>query len=65
MTDFAGILKPVNFLVETRQSEFPDKRHCRKQLGMQSILHSFGSTIQKRINNGFGTKIEIKNSQLF
>ena len=53
------------FLVETRQSDFTGLHHFRKQSEVQQILDCFEKKNQKRIDNGFGTKIEIENIQLF
>ena len=58
-------LTHATFLVETRQSDFTELRPFCKQSEMQYILDSFEKKSRKRINNGFGTKIQIKNIQLF
>ena len=58
-------LKHVTFLVKTRQYDFAELRPLCKQSEMQQILDSFEKKNRKRINNGFGIKIEIENIQLF
>ena len=45
---FCRFLKYIKFLVETRQSGFPELRPYRKQSEMQSILDSFGKKNQKK-----------------
>ena len=54
---FCRFLEYVKFLIYNRQSGFPELHSYRKHSKIQSKM------IGKRINNGFGTKIE--NIQLF
>ena len=56
-------LEYVKFLVYNRQSGFPELHSYRKHSKIQSILDYVEKMIGKRINNGFGNKIE--NIQLF
>ena len=48
---------------ETKQSDLSELRPRHKQSNMQYILDSY-KKIEKRINDGFETRIEIKNIQL-
>ena len=59
-------LKHITFLVKTKHYNFAELRPFCKQLEMLSILDSLEKKKNpKIINNGFGTKIEIENIQLF
>ena len=49
---------------ETKQSDLSELRPRHKQSNMQYILDSY-KKIEKRINDGFETRIEIENIQLF
>ena len=62
---FSRFLKHLTFWVKTRQSDLAELRPFCNQSEMQKILDSFEKKNRKRMNNGFETKMEFENIQLF
>ena len=58
-------LKNATFLVETRQSDFTELSIFSQTIWNAIDFRFFWEKKRKRINNGFGTKIEIENIYLF
>ena len=58
-------MQSPNLLVKTRQSDFAELRSFRKTIRNAINFRLILKRNQKRIDNSFGTKIEIKNIQLF
>ena len=58
-------MQSPNLLVKTRQPDFAELRSFRKTIGNAINFRLILKRNQKRIDNCFRTKIEIKNIQLF
>ena len=58
-------MQSPNLLVKTRQPDFTELRSFRKTIGNAINCRLILKRNQKRIDNCFRTKIEIKNIQLF